>query len=235
MEDDAWSFDVSIASRNYHQSTTESQSDLCIDLEEFEGDDELKTEHPCPFCPEDFDLVGLFCHIDEEHPIEANAGVCPICATRVGMNMVGHITTQHGNISKISFIFLFDFEIHLIWHKLKLSKGESYSTLSFSRKEFQDGRFRSFPTGSSSVVSTSKMAPDPLLSFIYNAPAVDESESIQPDSSTEVSIEDENSDEPISERSSQPSALSDKDQMEKARRCDFVQGLLFFTILDDGS
>ncbi|XP_059440513.1 protein DEHYDRATION-INDUCED 19 homolog 3-like [Corylus avellana] len=222
MEDDAWSFDVSIASRNYHQSTTESQSDLCIDLDEFEGDDELKTEHPCPFCPEDFDLVGLFCHIDEEHPIEANAGVCPICATRVGMNMVGHITTQHGNISKS-------------WHKLKLCKGESYSTLSFSRKEFQDGHFRSFPTGSSSVVSTSKMAPDPLLSFIYNAPAVDESESIQPDSSTEVSIEDENSDEPISERNSQLNALSDKDQMEKARRCDFVQELLFFTILDDGS
>jgi len=222
MEDDAWNFDVSIASRNYHQSTTESQSDLCIDLEEFEGDDELKTEHPCPFCPEDFDLVGLFCHIDEEHPIEANAGVCPICATRVEMNMVGHITTQHGNISKS-------------WHKLKLWKGESYSTLSFSRKEFQDGHFQSFPTGLSSVVSTSKMAPDPLLSFIYNAPAVDESESIQPDSSTEVSIEDENSDEPFSERSSQPSALSDKDQMEKARRCDFVQELLFFTILDDGS
>lgn len=51
------------------------EADLCIDLEEFEGDDELKAEHTCPFCPEDFDLVGLWCHIDEEHPIEANDGV----------------------------------------------------------------------------------------------------------------------------------------------------------------
>lgn len=86
------------------------------------------------------------------------------------------------------------------WHKLKFRKGESYSTLSFSRKQFQDGHFQSFPAGSSSVVSTSKMAPDPLLSFICNAPAIDEYESIHPDSSTEVSIEDENSDETISER-----------------------------------
>lgn len=51
------------------------EADLFIDLEEIEGDDELKAEHPCPFCPEDFDLVGLCCHIDEEHPIEANSGV----------------------------------------------------------------------------------------------------------------------------------------------------------------
>lgn len=51
------------------------EADLCFDLEEVEGDDELKAEYPCPFCPEDFDLVGLCCHIDEEHPIEANSGV----------------------------------------------------------------------------------------------------------------------------------------------------------------
>ena len=29
--------------------------------------------------------------------------VCPICAIRVGVNMVAHITLQHGNVFKISF------------------------------------------------------------------------------------------------------------------------------------
>lgn len=29
----------------------------------------------CPFCAEDFDIVGLCCHIDEDHPIEAKNGV----------------------------------------------------------------------------------------------------------------------------------------------------------------
>ena len=53
------------------------EANLCIDLEEeIKGDDESKTEYPCPFCTEDFDLVGLCCHIDEEHPIEAKSGVC---------------------------------------------------------------------------------------------------------------------------------------------------------------
>lgn len=29
--------------------------------------------------------------------------VCPVCAMRVGVDMVAHITLQHGNIFKISF------------------------------------------------------------------------------------------------------------------------------------
>ncbi|XP_023913204.1 protein DEHYDRATION-INDUCED 19 homolog 3 isoform X1 [Quercus suber] len=220
MEDDTWSIGFSTASRSY-QSTFKTLSDLCIDLEEeIEGDDESKTEYPCPFCTEDFDLVGLCCHIDEEHPIEAKSGVCPVCGTSVGMNIVGHTTTQHRNIIKN-------------WQKLKLHKSESYSN-PFSRKEFQDGRFQTLPTGSSPVVSTSKMAPDPLLSFLYNVPADDKSESMQPDSSSEVSLEDENSEETILDRTSQLIPLSDKDQIEKAGRCEFVQGLFLSTILDDG-
>lgn len=220
MEDDAWSFGFSTASRAYH-SAFKSHSDLCFDLEEVEGDDELKAEYPCPFCPEDFDLVGLCCHIDEEHPIEANSGVCPVCATRVGMNMVGHITTQHGNIFKN-------------WHKLKLRKGESYSALSFSRKDFQNVHLQSLPAGSSPLVSTSKMAPDPLLSFLYNVPTADVSEGVQRDSSTELSLEDEAPNETVSERNFQVSPLSDKDQMERTRRCEFVRGLFLSTVLDDG-
>jgi hypothetical protein len=117
---------------------------------------------------------------------------------------------------------------------LKFHKGDSFST-PFSRKEFQDGRFRSLPTGSSPVASTSKMAPDPLLLFLYNAPAADktETESMQTDSSTEVSLEDEKSEVTTLERNFQLNPLSDKDQIEKARRCEFVQGLLLSTILDD--
>ena len=51
------------------------KADLCIDFEEIEEDDELKTEYPCPYCSEDFDLLGLCCHIDEEHHLEAGHGV----------------------------------------------------------------------------------------------------------------------------------------------------------------
>lgn len=32
--------------------------------------------------------------------------VCPICATRVGMDLIGHLTMQHGSYFKISFTML---------------------------------------------------------------------------------------------------------------------------------
>lgn len=32
--------------------------------------------------------------------------VCPVCAMRVGVDMVAHITLQHGSMFKISFSFL---------------------------------------------------------------------------------------------------------------------------------
>lgn len=44
-------------------------------IEEYEGEEESRPEFLCPFCGEDFDIVGLCCHIDEEHAIEAKNGV----------------------------------------------------------------------------------------------------------------------------------------------------------------
>lgn len=48
---------------------------MFMGFEELEGDDDIREEFPCPFCSEYFDIVGLCCHIDEEHPIEARNGV----------------------------------------------------------------------------------------------------------------------------------------------------------------
>ncbi|KAE8681333.1 Drought-responsive family protein, putative isoform 2 [Hibiscus syriacus] len=82
MEDNTWSFAFSASSRSY-QSTLKSHSgwlllileaDLCIAFEEIEEDDELIMEYPCPYCSEDFDLLGLSCHINEEHHLEAGYG-----------------------------------------------------------------------------------------------------------------------------------------------------------------
>lgn len=60
---------------------------------------------------------------------------------------------------------------------------------------------------SSSAISTSKMVPDPLLSFLYNAPAADKSGDIQLGSSTEVSLEEENSENTSLDRYTKASTL----------------------------
>ncbi|XP_031288023.1 protein DEHYDRATION-INDUCED 19 homolog 4-like isoform X1 [Pistacia vera] len=219
-------FGLSTSSKNY-QSTIKSQfgvieADFCIDLDEIEEDDEeMKGEYPCSFCSEDFDLLGLCCHIDEDHPSEVDSGVCPVCFLRVGMNIVGHIATHHGNISNKS------------WHKLKLNKGESHSTLLTLRKELQNGHFQSLLARSPSSVSSSRMTLDPLLSFVYNTPAVDMSESVQVDSSTGENAEEKISFEKTLETNVIQSSLSDKDHAEKAKRCEFVQGLMLSTIFND--
>ncbi|THG04982.1 hypothetical protein TEA_018983 [Camellia sinensis var. sinensis] len=145
-------------------SSNHTMVDLHIDIEDEsdEEDDDLKTDYVCPFCLDDFDLVGFCCHIDDGHPIEAKSGE------------------------------------------------------------------------SSCVVSSSDMDADPLLSsFIYNPPAAEESEILQPSFTTEANLAKKSSDENMLERNIDPSPLSNKDQEEKAQRCEFVQGLLYSTIFKD--
>lgn len=45
------------------------------DYDDDENDNELKSELGCPFCFKGFDAVGLFCHIDDVHPIGTKSGV----------------------------------------------------------------------------------------------------------------------------------------------------------------
>lgn len=221
MDKETLEFLLSTTSKNF-QSTIQSRSDLCFDYEEIDEDDEYSTEFPCPYCSEELDIVELCCHIDDEHYGEGKPGLCPVCAMRVGMNMVAHITTQHGNILKIQ-------------HKLKLLRGDPHSASSLAlKKELQDEHLKCLLEGPSCVVSSSNMAADPLLSsFMYNMPMIDASKSVQPSSLTEASLAEETSDEDMLKRNIQPSPLSDKDQEEKAQRSEFVQGLLWSTILDD--
>ncbi|KAF3500238.1 hypothetical protein F2Q69_00039808 [Brassica cretica] len=60
--------------------------------------------YACPFCSDFFDIVSLCCHLDEDHPLNTINGVCPVCAVKVSSDMVAHITLQHANMFKISFL-----------------------------------------------------------------------------------------------------------------------------------
>ena len=216
--DSSWTARLSSASRRY-QAALQSRSDMFMGFDENEGDEDIREEFLCPFCSEYFDIVGLCCHIDEEHPMEAKNGVCPVCALRVGVDMVAHITLQHGNIFKMQ-------------RKRKSRKGGSYSTLSLLRKELRDGNLQSLFGGSSCIVSSSNAAPDPLLSS-FISPLSNESLSSQSDTHTETRSSNKSSDETVLRSHVETPAMSVKDKEEKAKRCEFVQGLLMSTILDD--
>ncbi|GLT47678.1 hypothetical protein SLA2020_213540 [Shorea laevis] len=218
MDADSWSARLSSASRRY-QSALQSRSDMFMGFEEIDGDDDMREEFPCPFCSEYFDVVGLCCHIDDEHPVEAKNGVCPVCALRVGVDMVAHITMQHGNLFKMQ-------------RKRKCRKAGSHSTLSLLRKELREGNLQPLFGASSCIGSSANSAPDPLLSS-FILPRADDFVSIHNKLSTETSSTKKSSDAKKSERKVQSSPLSVKDQEEKAKRCEFVQGLMLSTFLDD--
>jgi len=79
-------------------------------------------------------------------------------------------------------------------------KDESYPDLSFSRKGEPDVHWQSFSAGLSPGMSTSNTSRDPWLSFLYGASAVDESENVLPDSSSEISVEEVHSNDKVLER-----------------------------------
>ncbi|KAK2419044.1 Drought-responsive family protein [Trifolium repens] len=165
------SYNSTVTSSKSYLSALQSRSDMFMgggfDENDIvvDDDDDVKEEFLCPFCSDYFDIVGLCCHIDEEHPVEAKNGVCPVCALRVGVDMVAHIALQHGSILKIQ-------------RKRKSRKGGSYSTLSLLRKELRDGNLQSLLGGSSCIMSSSNAAPDPLLSS-FILPVADEYSSSQ--------------------------------------------------------
>jgi hypothetical protein len=194
-------------------------SEMLMGFEEIDMDDDIREEYPCPFCSGYFDIVGLCCHIDDEHPVEAKNGVCPVCAMRVGVDMVAHITMQHGNIFKMQ-------------RKRKSRKAGSQSTLSFLRRELREGNLQSLFGGFSCMVSSSNAAPDPLLSS-FILPMVEDYESVPSRSSTDSTLVNKSTTDSMSERKAQQPPMSIKDQEEKTKRSDFVQGLLLSMMIDD--
>ncbi|MBA0710653.1 hypothetical protein Golax_009925 [Gossypium laxum] len=214
MESNSWRFrfsNSSSSSSRRHQS----RSDLFLGggYEEFDGDEDFKAEFLCPFCAEDFDIVGLCCHIDEEHPVEVKNG-----------------------------------------RKRRLRKGGSNLTFSMLRKELRDGNLHALLGGSSCIVSPSNVEADPLLSsFMFNPPTADEPLSLQSLSIAESSKSDSAAGSPLylltftdnfrigfkfltlvyRDRKPQQSQLSDQEHEEKARRSEFVRGLLMSTILNE--
>ncbi|XP_011036920.1 PREDICTED: protein DEHYDRATION-INDUCED 19 homolog 3-like [Populus euphratica] len=218
MDADSWSARLSSASKRY-QSALQSRSDMFMGFEEIDGDDDIREEFPCPFCSDYFDIVGLCCHIDDEHTMESKNGVCPICAMRVSVDMVAHITLQHGNIFKMQ-------------RKRKSRRGGPHSTLSLLRKELREGNLQSLLGGSSCIVSSSNSTPDPLLSS-FILPMADDLTSSQPSFLSETSLAKKSSVGNVSERNKKSPPMSIKDKEEKAKRSEFVHGLLLSTILDD--
>ncbi|KAF5781916.1 putative drought induced 19 type, zinc-binding protein [Helianthus annuus] len=233
MDADSWAGRLSSTSKRYQYVVqSRSSSDMFMGFEDVEMDDDVREEFPCPFCTGYFDIVGLCCHIDDEHHLASKNGVCPVCAVRVGVDMVAHITLQHGNIFKISFLDLAkSLTESYMQQKRRSRKGSSLSTLSLLRRELREGNLQSLFGGSSYLGQSANAAPDPLLSS-FILPIGDDSASTPSAESVAVP---KSTGEKASERKPQSPPLSTEDKEERSKRSEFVQGMLLSTIFDDDS
>ncbi|XP_022858023.1 protein DEHYDRATION-INDUCED 19 homolog 6-like isoform X1 [Olea europaea var. sylvestris] len=227
MDADSWAARLSSSSkRNLFNSQSRSvgmkwdgfDAEMLMGFEEIDMDDDIREEYACPFCSEYFDILGLCCHIDDEHPVEAKNAICPVCAMRVDVDLVGHITLRHANIFKVQ-------------RKRKSLKVGLHSKLSLLRRELGEGKLQSLYGGSSHAVSSCNTAPDPLLSS-FISPIFDDFGSA-PSHSSELGSVNRSAATNIPERNTQPPPLSIEDREEKVKRCEFAQGLLLSTILVD--
>ncbi|XP_020273003.1 protein DEHYDRATION-INDUCED 19 homolog 2-like isoform X2 [Asparagus officinalis] len=139
------------------------------------------------------------------------------------MDLVAHMTMQHGNFFKMQ-------------RRRRFRRGSagSHSTLSLLRKELREGNLQALLSGSTYSVPPPNAAPDPFLSsLIYTSPVADSSRDIQPESLEGECLVSKCSDVKAVE-SVEPS-LSETEQKERACRSEFVQGLLLSTIFESDS
>ncbi|KAI7731591.1 hypothetical protein M8C21_015193 [Ambrosia artemisiifolia] len=192
-----------------------------IDLEDSEEEEEEESnlELVCPYCSEGFDALGLCVHLEDQHPLEIKLGVCPLCATDLGRNMISHLIIQHQNQGLC---------------KRKLHDDESFSIVSLLRKKLQEHSLTR-QKESASVTSSTSSASDPLLfSFVNSSPQSHEpgADSSAESSSSKILPKDETL-ESNHDSDVQTGFLSSKDHEEKALKSDFMQTILLSTIFTD--
>lgn len=86
--------------QNHSYNHQTSQLDR-LSIDDFEVEEEVRPDFPCPYCYEDFDIASLCSHLEEEHSCESRVTVCPICSHKVSRDMLSHITVQHGHLLRV--------------------------------------------------------------------------------------------------------------------------------------
>ncbi|KAH9797099.1 protein DEHYDRATION-INDUCED 19 [Citrus sinensis] len=196
-----------------------------LSIDDFEVEDDVRPDFPCPYCYEDFDIASLCSHLEDEHSCESKVTVCPICSVKVARDMLSHITLQHGHLRR----------------RLRRVAIPSSQALSLLGRDLREAHLQVLLGGSgyrSSNANISNAATDPFLSsLILNFPS---SEAEEISKSVVTSTED------TSAKSAAPThmwktsfdpSLSHEEREKRIRqgagRASFVQDLLLSTLLID--
>lgn len=225
-----WISRLAAAKRHYSLQQQQSSSSDRFDVDECEFEEEDRPDFPCPFCYEDHDITSLCSHLEDEHPFESKAAVCPICSVKVTEDMLSHIMLQHGHTFKL--------QRRRRLRRVAIPNGQALSLLGRDLREAHlqvllgSGPYRS------SNSSTSTAAADSLLSsLVLNFPASEAEETSKSSLSHVDDFIRKNSTTTRTWNSSIDLSLSQEEREKKQRqaavRAKFVQDLLLSTLFGD--
>ncbi|PKU60103.1 protein DEHYDRATION-INDUCED 19 isoform X2 [Dendrobium catenatum] len=229
MDSDPWVSRLAAAKRHYLLQQQQSSYSDRFDVDEYELEEEVRSDFPCPFCDEDHDIASLCSHLEDEHPFESKAAVCPVCSVKVAGEMLSHIMLQHGQAFKL--------QRHRRLRRVAIPNGQALSLLG---KDLREAHLQALLGGGayrSSNSSTSAAAADSFLSsFALNFPASEAEET----SKSSLSHVDDFIGKKSTTKAGNPSidlSLSQEEREKKQRqatvRAKFVQDLLLSTLFDD--
>ncbi|XVE88089.1 hypothetical protein DITRI_Ditri19aG0040600 [Diplodiscus trichospermus] len=251
MDSDFWTSRLAAAKRQYNLQQHQQSSHFDrLRVDDFEVDDEVRPDFPCPYCYEDFDIASLCSHLEDEHPCESKVAICPVCSVKVARDMLSHITLQHGHLLKISLIMEFliylsfslsDLEIMPRHRRLRRVAIPNSQTLSLLGRDLREAHLQVLLGGSayrSSSANASNAPTDSFLSsLILNFPA---SEAEEITKSVITSAEDttrKNVAPAHMWKSSLDPSLTYEEREKRIRqatgRAGFIQDLLLSTVLND--
>ncbi|KAJ0985995.1 hypothetical protein J5N97_004351 [Dioscorea zingiberensis] len=240
MDSDLWIARLAAAKRNLalqhqHQQLQQhsSQSDR-LSIDDFEVEEEFRPDFPCPYCYEEHDISSLCSHLEDEHPFESKAAVCPICSAKVARDMLNHITMQHGHLFRISFHSYLQRRRKL--QRVAIPSSQALSLLGRDLREAHiqvllgSGGYRSRNNTTSSAVSDSF-----LSSLVLNFPTSEAEESLKSLTAKDSSIKRVT---PTPTWKSSSDSYLSYEEREKQRkqaivRANFVQDLLLSTLFGD--
>ncbi|XP_070051641.1 protein DEHYDRATION-INDUCED 19-like isoform X2 [Nicotiana tomentosiformis] len=183
MDSDFWTSRLAAAKRQLnlqqHNSYNHPSSQLVdrLSIDDFEVEEEIRPDFPCPYCYEDFDIASLCSHLEEEHSCESKVTVCPICSHKVSRDMLSHITVQHGHLKHMQRR-----------RRLRRVAIPSSQALSLLGRDLREAHLQVLLGGSgyrSSSTTSTTAANDPFLSSLaLNFPTIEAEEISKSVSST---------------------------------------------------
>jgi hypothetical protein len=162
MDGELWAARMSNSKRHHNlQPSHSAHLDRHVNLDDVDGDEDVRPDFSCPYCYEDFDITSLCAHLEDEHCFESKPAICPVCAAKIGTDMVGHVTLQHAQLFKMQ-------------RRRRFRRGgtPSSATLSLLGKELREAHLQAlFGGGTSRIGSLGTTATDPLLTNLdYSLP-----------------------------------------------------------------